>query len=284
MKDNRFYSGNYARENERFYICFTQTKSYDITTRKTRPNFTAGKMIKRKKSVKNGIVLLNFLQGRFTHADGTDHQYFWKRYRHVHANVYVPFVQEFCFPVDPLAVILVLAQVLSSVIVITVLEHYFILSRQRARDEAARLNAALDPVWPPIRVADRYGEIERFMGDNIYYIDLENRALFPTVANQRWLAVRLDAFGSLLVFLVAVFAAVGLNGGNPTEIVLILTYTTTLTQMFAVSTRLSAEVEIHRRYEGLEATRDGLRVNAVARLTSQPVAGEFFGPKRGSEL
>ncbi len=45
MKDNRFYSGNYARENERFYICFTQTKSYDITTRKTRPNFTAGKMI-----------------------------------------------------------------------------------------------------------------------------------------------------------------------------------------------------------------------------------------------
>ncbi|KAJ7817653.1 hypothetical protein B0H13DRAFT_1922814 [Mycena leptocephala] len=38
-----------------------------------------------------------------------------------------------------------------------------------------------------------------------------------------------------------------------------------------------------RRYEGLEATRDGLRVNAVARLSSQPVAGEFFGPKRGSE-
>ncbi|KAJ7824123.1 P-loop containing nucleoside triphosphate hydrolase protein [Mycena leptocephala] len=88
-----------------------------------------------------------------------------------------------------------------------------------------------------------YGEIERFMGDNIYYIDLENRALFLTVTNQRWLAVRLDALGSILVFLVAIFAAVGLNGVNPAEIGLILTYTTTLTQMFAVSTRLSAEVE-----------------------------------------
>ncbi|KAJ7891132.1 hypothetical protein B0H13DRAFT_2340628 [Mycena leptocephala] len=39
-------------------------------------------------------------------------------------------------------------------------------------------------------------------------------------------------------------------------------------------------LEGFRRYEGLEATRDGLRVNAVARLSSQPVAGEFFGPKR----
>ncbi|KAJ7824124.1 hypothetical protein B0H13DRAFT_2375697 [Mycena leptocephala] len=42
-------------------------------------------------------------------------------------------------------------------------------------------------------------------------------------------------------------------------------------------------LEGFRRYEGLEATRDGFRVNAVARLSSQPVAGEFFGPKRGSE-
>ncbi|KAJ7841444.1 hypothetical protein B0H13DRAFT_2365728 [Mycena leptocephala] len=34
-------------------------------------------------------------------------------------------------------------------------------------------------------------------------------------------------------------------------------------------------LEGFRRYEGLEATRDGLRANAVARLSSQPVAGEF---------
>jgi hypothetical protein len=45
MKDVKFYSGNYGKENERFSICFTQTKSCDITTGKTRPNFTGGKMI-----------------------------------------------------------------------------------------------------------------------------------------------------------------------------------------------------------------------------------------------
>ncbi|KAJ7857865.1 hypothetical protein B0H13DRAFT_1902111 [Mycena leptocephala] len=42
-------------------------------------------------------------------------------------------------------------------------------------------------------------------------------------------------------------------------------------------------LEGFRRYEGLEATRDGLRVNAVAPLSSQPVAREFLGPKQGSE-
>ncbi|KAJ7865944.1 hypothetical protein B0H13DRAFT_1898330 [Mycena leptocephala] len=42
-------------------------------------------------------------------------------------------------------------------------------------------------------------------------------------------------------------------------------------------------LEGFRRYEGLEATRDGLRVNAVARLSSQPVAGEVFGLKQESE-
>jgi ATP-binding cassette subfamily C (CFTR/MRP) protein 1 len=30
-----------------------------------------------------------------------------------------------------------------------------------------------------------YGEIDRFVADNQYYIDLENRALFLSVTNQR---------------------------------------------------------------------------------------------------
>ncbi|KAJ7225122.1 hypothetical protein B0H12DRAFT_1240699 [Mycena haematopus] len=35
-------------------------------------------------------------------------------------------------------------------------------------------------------------------------------------------------------------------------------------------------LEVFRRYEGLEATRNGLRANSIARLGLQPVAGEFF--------
>ncbi|KAF7349832.1 ABC protein [Mycena venus] len=179
---------------------------------------------------------------------------------------------------------LVLAQVIGSVIVITILEHYFIVAAviimfgfgyflqfyRATALEMKRLDSMLRSILyahlsesltgkslyssslplkltlsrmqglPTIR---SYGEISRFIRDNKYYIDLENRALFLTVTNQRWLAVRLDACGSILVFLVGIFAAVGVSGITAGEIGLILTYTTSLTQMFAVSTRLSAEVE-----------------------------------------
>ncbi|KAJ6518372.1 ABC protein [Mycena vulgaris] len=161
--------------------------------------------------------------------------------------------------------IIVLAGVFGSVIVITILEHYFIVAAvlimfgfgyfaafyRASALEMKRLDSMLRSILyahlsesltglPTIR---SYGEIARFIEDNKYYIDLENRALFLTVTNQRWLAVRLDALGSILVFLVAIFAAVGVSGISPAEIGLILTYTTSLTQMFAVTTRLSAEVE-----------------------------------------
>ncbi|KAJ7891133.1 ABC protein [Mycena leptocephala] len=144
--------------------------------------------------------------------------------------------------------ILVLAQVLSSVIVITVLEHYFIVAAvliifgfsyflqfyRASALEMKRLDSMLRSIL--------YAHLSESL-TGLPTIRSYERALFLTVTNQRWLAVRLDALGSLLVFLVAIFAAVGLNGVNPAEIGLILTYTTTLTQMFAVSTRLSAEVE-----------------------------------------
>jgi ATP-binding cassette subfamily C (CFTR/MRP) protein 1 len=45
-----------------------------------------------------------------------------------------------------------------------------------------------------------YGAIDRFVGENAYYIDLENRALFLSVTNQRWLAIRLDFMGALSAY------------------------------------------------------------------------------------
>ncbi|KAJ7445406.1 ABC transporter type 1, transmembrane domain-containing protein [Mycena galericulata] len=119
--------------------------------------------------------------------------------------------------------ILVLASVVGSVVVITIVEHYFreiplllgILPSSAI--EMKRLDAMLRGILyahlfesltglPTIR---SYGEMLRFIQDNKFYIDLENRASFLTVTNQRWLAVRLDALESILVFLVAIFAACG---------------------------------------------------------------------------
>lgn len=48
-----------------------------------------------------------------------------------------------------------------------------------------------------------YGEVHRFLSDNEYYIDLEDRANYIVVTNQRWLAIRLDFLGGLMVFVVS---------------------------------------------------------------------------------
>ncbi|KAG7451077.1 ABC protein [Guyanagaster necrorhizus] len=161
--------------------------------------------------------------------------------------------------------VITMSNVMGAVIIITVLEHYFIIAvfiiafgyqyfasfyRASAR-EMRRLDGMLRSVLyahlsesltglPTIRA---YREIPRFLNDNCFYIDLENRALILTVTNQRWLAVRLDALGAVLVLCAAVFAVVGVSGISPAEIGLVLTYSTTLTQLCGMVTRQSAEVE-----------------------------------------
>ena len=108
-----------------------------------------------------------------------------------------------------------------------------------------------------------YGEVNRFLRDNEYYIDLEDRAAFVTVTNQRcvllqhvptlrgahapfrWLAIRLDFLGGIMTFIVsargpisqgcisnmvcqvAILAVSNASGIDPAQIGLVLTYTST---------------------------------------------------------
>ncbi|KAL7424431.1 ATP-binding cassette transporter yor1 [Cryptotrichosporon argae] len=48
-----------------------------------------------------------------------------------------------------------------------------------------------------------YGETERFCAENVKRMDIENRAYYLTVINQRWLGMRLDMLGTCLTFIVA---------------------------------------------------------------------------------
>jgi ATP-binding cassette subfamily C (CFTR/MRP) protein 1 len=100
-------------------------------------------------------------------------------------------------------------------------------------------------------------------------MDLEDRAYVVYVATQRWLAVRLDAVGALLILAVALLVvralprfflllircsqkliylfisfyvcrlqAIGPSGISPSQVGLLLTYTVSLVQMFGMLTRL----------------------------------------------
>lgn len=60
---------------------------------------------------------------------------------------------------------------------------------------------------------------------------LQDRAYILYTSTQRWLAVRLDAIGALLILAVALLVAVGNSGISPSQVGLLLTYTVSLVQM-----------------------------------------------------
>ncbi|KAG2105828.1 ABC protein [Suillus discolor] len=188
-------------------------------------------------------------------------------------------------------VIITLSSVMGSIIIISVLEPYFVIAmffivlgysyfsafyRAGAR-EVKRLDSMLRSLLyahfsetltglPTIR---SYGEMKRFIAANRYYVDLEDRALFLVVTNQRWLAIRLDIMGAILVFTVALLAVTDVSGINAAQIGLVLSYTTSLSQLCGLLTRQTADVENH--------------MNAVERVV-QYVAGDTIPQEAPYEI
>ncbi|KAF9221251.1 P-loop containing nucleoside triphosphate hydrolase protein [Gyrodon lividus] len=131
---------------------------------------------------------------------------------------------------NQLAFALTLSTVLSSVLIISILEPYF-HSMLRSL-----LYAHFSETLTGLPTIRSYGETKRFIDLNRYYIDLEDRSLYPVVTNQRWLAIRLAFMGGLLVFLVAMLSATDVSGINAAQIAY-------LSQSCSLVTRQSADVE-----------------------------------------
>ncbi|KAJ7163116.1 multidrug resistance-associated ABC transporter [Mycena filopes] len=64
-------------------------------------------------------------------------------------------------------------------------------------------------------------------------LDLENRAYLMTLTLQLWLGLRLDVFGNILIFGIALFAAGFRNSVDPSKIGVVLSYTLSITQVFS---------------------------------------------------
>lgn len=88
-----------------------------------------------------------------------------------------------------------------------------------------------------------YGEKDKFLKKNEDYINIENRAYYLTVINQRWLGFRLDIFGSVLIFVVAIFGVGTRTSITPSETGLILSYILTIQGAMSWMVRQIAEVE-----------------------------------------
>lgn len=125
-----------------------------------------------------------------------------------------------------------------------------------------------------------YGLRDRFMNDLRKSIDEMNGAYYLTFANQRWLSVRLDMIGNVLVFVVAILVVTSRFTVNPATGGLVLSYMLSIVQMLQFSIRQLAEVEngmnaVERlRYYGHELEEEA-PLHTVDVRPSWPEKGEI---------
>ncbi|PIL27466.1 ATP-binding cassette transporter [Ganoderma sinense ZZ0214-1] len=95
-----------------------------------------------------------------------------------------------------------------------------------------------------------YRSQDRFVRTAEQGQDVENRAYYMTVAIQRWLGIRLDILGNMLILGICLFAAGFRNTVDPAKIGVVLTYTLSITQLF--STLVSNYAQNEQNFNAVE--------------------------------
>ncbi|KAH9031754.1 ABC transporter [Lactarius pseudohatsudake] len=88
-----------------------------------------------------------------------------------------------------------------------------------------------------------YGEEVRFFNENRDRVNIENRAYWMTVTNQRWLGIRLDLLGTLLILVIAMLTVGTRFSVSPAQTGVSLSYILSVQQSFGWMVRQLAEVE-----------------------------------------
>ena len=88
-----------------------------------------------------------------------------------------------------------------------------------------------------------YGLQDQFVTGLKREVDQMNSAYYLTFSNQRWLSVRLDAIGNLLVFTTGILVVTSRFNVNPSVAGLVLSYILSIVQMIQFTVRQLAEVE-----------------------------------------
>ncbi|KAL1984730.1 hypothetical protein VTN96DRAFT_8763 [Rasamsonia emersonii] len=91
-----------------------------------------------------------------------------------------------------------------------------------------------------------YRQAKRFALENEWRMDANSRAYFPSISANRWLAVRLEFIGSVIIFAAAVFAIISVATGSGLSagmVGLAMSYALQITQSLNWIVRQTVEVE-----------------------------------------
>uniref|UniRef100_A0AAQ4Q2F0 ATP-binding cassette, sub-family C (CFTR/MRP), member 2 n=1 Tax=Gasterosteus aculeatus aculeatus TaxID=481459 RepID=A0AAQ4Q2F0_GASAC len=110
-----------------------------------------------------------------------------------------------------------------------------------------------------LSVIRAYGHQERFLKHNETIIDENLKSLYPWIVSNRWLAIRLEFLGNLVVFFAALFAVISRDSLDSGLVGLSISYALNVTQTLNWLVRMTSELEnnivaVERvsEYSGLE--------------------------------
>lgn len=153
--------------------------------------------------------------------------------------------------------------------------YYFIQSfYRRTSREAKRLDSILrsalyasyTETLNGLATVRAFREQGRFVRVTEHNVDVNNRAYFLTIACQRWLSIRMDFLGNILILGIGL-AAVGFrNSTNPATLGVVLTYSLSITQSLSQIVQQLAQIEqdanvVERLLHFADLPREGSPVN-----------------------
>ncbi|ESO87141.1 hypothetical protein LOTGIDRAFT_107213, partial [Lottia gigantea] len=88
-----------------------------------------------------------------------------------------------------------------------------------------------------------FGQQERFITESENKVDENQICYFPSITSNRWLAIRLEFIGNLIVFFASLFAVLGRESLSPGIVGLSISYALNVTQTLNFLVRMTCELE-----------------------------------------
>lgn len=88
-----------------------------------------------------------------------------------------------------------------------------------------------------------YGEVDRFKSESEIRVDHNQRMTYPSIIAARWLAVRLEIVGAVVVLFACLFAVLARDTINPATVGLSISYALQISQTLSFLVSMTAEVE-----------------------------------------
>lgn len=88
-----------------------------------------------------------------------------------------------------------------------------------------------------------YGEVDRFISESEGRVDHNQTMTYPSIIAARWLAVRLEIVGAVVVLFACLFAVLARDTINPATVGLSISYALQISQTLSFLVSMTAEVE-----------------------------------------